>query len=108
MTVILHIFLLFISIVDSTIAFRRHIPSYHLSKFRKYSHYKSHPVLSMSMNKKNSSKIYKLDFSEDMEEIEDKLHKPRYVFGLSEFQMILLRIYVYMVITIYCLRHIIG
>jgi len=61
----------------------------------------------MSMNKKNSSKIYKLDFSEDMEEIEDKLHKPRYAFGFSEFQMIFLRIYVYMVITIYCLRQII-
>jgi hypothetical protein len=105
MTVIPHIFLLFLSIVDSTIAFRRHIPSYHLSKFRKYSRYKLHPVLSMSMNKKNSSKIYKLDFSE---EIDDKLHKPLYAFGLSEFQMILLRIYVYMVIIIYYMRHIIG
>ncbi len=104
MIVVSRIFLLFLSIVDTTIGFRRHIPSYHLSKFQKYSHYKLHPTLSMSMNKKNTTKIYKLDFSDDTD---DLLHKPQYVFGLSEFQMILLRIYVYMVITIYCLRQII-
>ena len=50
---------------------------------------------------KNASKIYKLDFSEDMEAPEDK---PIYAFGLSEFQMILIRIYVNMVIIIYILR----
>lgn len=57
--------------------------------------------LSLLQMSKNASKIYKLDFSEDMEAPEDK---PIYAFGLSEFQMILIRIYVNMVIIIYILR----
>jgi len=51
-------------------------------------------------NKTNTSKVFKMDFTEETEE--EQLFKPRYSFGLSEFDMILLRIYVYMVVTIYC------
>lgn len=56
----------------------------------------------------NKSKIIKLDFSEDMEEPEDKLFKPRYKFGLSEFDMILLRVYVNLVIMIYICNIVLG
>jgi len=52
-------------------------------------------------NKTNASKVFKMDFSEESEE--EQLFKPKYNFGLSEFDMILLRIYIYMVITIYCI-----
>jgi hypothetical protein len=55
----------------------------------------------VNQNKTNTSKILKLDFTDETEE--EKLFAPRYSFGLSEFDMILLRIYVYMVVTIYCL-----
>ena len=41
----------------------------------------------------NHSNIYKMDFTEETEE--EWLFKPRYAFGLSEFQMTFLRIYVY-------------
>jgi hypothetical protein len=57
------------------------------------------------------SKIMKLDFSEDMEEPDEKLFKPRYNVGpfrLSEFDMILVRIYVNLVIFIYLLMQIAG
>lgn len=48
---------------------------------------------------KNKSKVYKLDFSDDDKFNDDWLFEPRYAFGLSEFNMIFIRIYVYMVIT---------
>ena len=51
----------------------------------------------------NISKVYRLDFSEDMEEPLHKLMKPKHIFGLSDLDMILLRIYVYMVITLHCI-----
>ena len=56
-------------------------------------------------NTTKPSKIFKMDFSEE-DEIEE-LFKPRYAFGINEYQMILIKIYVYMVITIYCLTQII-
>jgi hypothetical protein len=56
----------------------------------------------------NKSKIIKLDFSEDMEEPEEKLFKPRYAFELSEFDMILLRIYVNLVTMIYICNIVLG
>jgi hypothetical protein len=59
-------------------------------------------------NKTKSSKVFKLDFSEDMEEPEEKLFKPRYAFGLSEFDMILLRIYVNIVVMIYFCNILLG
>lgn len=46
------------------------------------------------------SRVYKMNFANDREE--EQLFTPKYKFGLTEFDMILLRIYVYMVITIYC------
>jgi hypothetical protein len=57
---------------------------------------------------KNKSKIIKLDFSEDMEEPEQKLFKPRYAFGLSEFDLILLKVYVNLVIMIYICNIVLG
>jgi hypothetical protein len=59
--------------------------------------------------KHNISKIYRMDFSEEdhsVDEYQDFM-KPRYAFGLSEYHMTLLRIYVYMVITLQILTHII-
>lgn len=56
----------------------------------------------------NRSKIIKLDFSEDMGEPEEKLFKPRYAFGLSEFDMILLRVYVNLVTMIYICNIVLG
>lgn len=52
-----------------------------------------------NMTKTNNTKIMKLDFTEETEE--EQLFRPRYAFGLSEYDMILLRIYTYMVITIH-------
>ena len=52
---------------------------------------------------KNTSKIYKIVFSnedEDEDELE-QLYKPKYMFGLSEFNLIFIRIIVYYIITIY-------
>ena len=55
-------------------------------------HNQSYPV--------NKSKVFKMDFQEETEE--EMWFKPRYTFGLSEYDMTLIRIYVYMTITIYC------
>jgi hypothetical protein len=54
---------------------------------------------------KNTSKIYRMDFSED-DELENFL-KPRYAFGLSEYHMTLMRIYVYMVITLQIITYVV-
>jgi hypothetical protein len=48
---------------------------------------------------KNTSKIYKIVFSNE-DELE-QLYKPKYMFGLSEFNLIFIRIIVYYIITIY-------
>jgi len=50
-------------------------------------------------NDKNTSKIYKIVFSNE-DELE-QLYKPKYMFGLSEFNLIFIRIIVYYIITIY-------
>ena len=56
-------------------------------------------------DKINTSKIYKIVFSnEDEDEYEyelEQLYKPKYMFGLSEFNLIFIRIFVYYIITIY-------
>lgn len=46
---------------------------------------------------KNTSIVYKISYQNP----EEEMHEPRYMFGLSEYQMILLRIYVNIVVTIY-------
>lgn len=51
--------------------------------------------------KMNTSKVFKMDYSEDDEY--ENLFKPRYMFGLSEYNMILIRLYVYMVIILHIL-----
>lgn len=58
-------------------------------------------------NNKNStkittkkSKVYKMDFTHKYDDNNDDwLFEPRYAFGLSEFNMIFIRIYVYSAIT---------
>ena len=58
-------------------------------------------VQAMSMGKilhdenKNKSKVYKMEYSND--ENTDWLFEPRYAFGLSEFNMIFIRLYIYLV-----------
>lgn len=52
-------------------------------------------------NDKNTSKIYKIVFSNDEEDELEQLYKPKYMFGLSEFNLIFIRIIVYYIITIY-------
>ena len=50
---------------------------------------------------KNTSKIYKIVFSNEDEDELEQLYKPKYMFGLSEFNLIFIRIIVYYIITIY-------
>jgi len=50
-------------------------------------------VLSQNRTDTNHSNVYKMDFTEETEE--EWLFKPRYAFGLNEFQITMLRIYVY-------------
>jgi len=52
-------------------------------------------------NDKNTSKIYKIVFSNEDEDELEQLYKPKYMFGLSELNLIFIRIYVYYIITIY-------
>jgi hypothetical protein len=52
-------------------------------------------------NEKNTSKIYKIVFSNEDEDELEQLYKPKYMFGLSEFNLIFIRIFVYYIITIY-------
>ena len=52
-------------------------------------------------DKKNTSKIYKIVFSNEDEDELEQLYKPKYMFGLSEFNLIFIRIIVYYIITIY-------
>ena len=52
-------------------------------------------------NDKNTSKIYKIVFSNEDEDELEQLYKPKYMFGLSEFNLIFIRIIVYYIITIY-------
>ena len=63
----------------------------------------SHTVLYNNKNdnnyNKNNSKIFKMDFSDDNPD--DWIYKPKYAFGLSEYDFTLLKIYVYMVITLH-------
>jgi len=63
-------------------------------------------MLIMHMNKhnndnKNTSKIYKIVFSNDEEDELEQLYKPKYMFGLNELNLIFIRIIVYYIITIY-------
>ena len=55
---------------------------------------------------RNTSKIYKMDFNEESEI--DLFFKPKYMFGLSDFHMTFLRIYVYFYIYITILLHFID
>jgi hypothetical protein len=54
--------------------------------------------------KYNTSKIYKMDFSDD-DDLEWFL-KPKYALGLSEFHFTLLKIYVYMVSSLHIITEI--
>ncbi len=58
--------------------------------------YKPHtPIVLQSQNK---SKIYKIIFDDDLEDEKDKLFKPKYKFGLTEFDLFLFRMYIYFVL----------
>ena len=46
----------------------------------------------------NKSNIYKIVFDDDLEDEKDKLFKPKYKFGLTEFGLFLFRMYIYFVI----------
>ena len=68
-------------------------------------HYHARMQMSLQNNtifpKKNTSKVFKMDYSEEDEY--ENLFTPKYMFGLSEYNMILIRIYVYMVIILHIL-----
>lgn len=53
-------------------------------------------------NYKNESKVYKINFPNIYDDNDD-LFEPRYSFGLSEYDIIILRIYVNVIVTIYTL-----
>lgn len=50
-------------------------------------------------DKNNTSKVFKMDYSEDDDY--NWIYKPKYAFGMTEYHFTLLKIYVYMVTTIY-------
>lgn len=53
----------------------------------------------------NKSKIYKIDFSKKyIDEEDDFMNTPKYAFNMTEFDMTILRIYVYIITTIYFLN----
>jgi hypothetical protein len=53
-----------------------------------------------TLNTNTTSKIYKLDFDNEDNEM-DLFFKPKYLFGLSEYHMTFVRIYVYMTTIIH-------
>jgi hypothetical protein len=53
------------------------------------------PLILQSHNK---SKIYKITFDDDIEDEKDKLFKPKYKFGLTDFDLFLFRMYIYFVL----------
>ena len=56
--------------------------------------------LKSNMIKTNiTNKVYKMNY--ENEDPYEELFKPRYAFGLNEYNMILIRIYVYIFLTIY-------
>lgn len=68
--------------------------------------YKSNKILAnaqnynKTLNTNTTTKIYKLDFDNEDNEI-DLFFKPKYLFGLSEYHMTFVRIYVYIATTIH-------
>lgn len=81
------------------------VPLSYYCKPRKLIQY--HTSMNMVKNmsdSKNTSKIYKLDFTGYND---DDMYEPKYAFGLSDIDMIFIRLYMYMVITIYNFIHII-
>ena len=77
----------------------------HMIKLRQITTQQYHTRMHMSLKnntlipKTNISKVFKMDYSEEDEY--ENLFKPRYMFGLSEYNMILIRLYVYMVIILH-------
>jgi hypothetical protein len=68
----------------------------------KSSRYNANLIMQMNKqndDKKNETKIYKMMYSN--EDNDDWLFEPKYAFGLTEYQMIILRIYVNICVTIY-------
>jgi hypothetical protein len=47
------------------------------------------------------SKVFKMDYRSNEEKEYEEFFSPKYLFNLSEFHMTFIRIYIYMVITIY-------
>lgn len=45
----------------------------------------------------NRTNVYKISYKNE----EEEMFEPRYIFGLSEYDMIILRIYVNIIVTIY-------
>ena len=50
---------------------------------------------------KNISNIYKINFNND--EDNDWFNKPKYAFNMTEYDFTILKIYIYTIITIYCI-----
>lgn len=57
-------------------------------------------------NNKNKTTIYRMNYSNEDEN--DWLFEPRYAFGLSEYNMIFIRMYVYMATTLHFIGIIIN
>ncbi len=47
------------------------------------------------------SKVFKMDYRTDEEKELEEFFKPKYLFGLAEYHMTFIRIYVYIVITLH-------
>lgn len=56
------------------------------------------------------SKIYKIIFrniyDDDYEDEYNELFKPKYILGLSDYQLVFIRMYIYLVIIYYCISQI--
>ncbi len=57
-----------------------------------------HNHIPFILQSQNKSKTYKIIFDDDLEDEKDKLFKPKYIFGLTEFDLFLFRMYIYFVI----------
>jgi hypothetical protein len=64
--------------------------------YNQLSYIKGHTnILLRSHNKSN---IHKIVFDDDLEDEYDKLFKPKYIYNLTDFDLFLLRMYIYFVL----------
>jgi hypothetical protein len=59
----------------------------------------------ISDNNANKSKIYKIEFNNEDDEY-NELFRPKYIFGISDYQLVFIRMYMYLVCIYMCISQI--